>query len=127
MCLAGGAVKAQAPAGQAAAGRAALKPTVAITMTLNLGAALTLILPTSGLVPLQRPISLPATAGKHEVQVFIFLPSVRITINLLTHTMSHLEGVNSVIKGETLCSSVPMCKQTYLQTSSPRHTWENHC
>lgn len=69
MCLAGGAVTAQAPAGQAAAGRAALRLTVAIAMTLDPGAAPTLILPTNGRVPLQNPINLPATAGKHEVQV----------------------------------------------------------
>lgn len=66
-------MKARAPAGQAAAGRAALRLTVAITMTLDLGAALTLILPTSGLVLLRNPISLPATAGTCEVQVFFFV------------------------------------------------------
>lgn len=51
MCLTGGAVTTQAPAGQAAAGRVALRLTVAIATTLDLGAAQTPIPPTNGRVP----------------------------------------------------------------------------
>ena len=50
MCLTGGAVTAQAPAGQPAAGKVALRLIVAIATTLDLGAAQTLIPPTNGRV-----------------------------------------------------------------------------
>lgn len=69
MCLTGGAVTAQAPAGQAAAGRVAPRLTVAIATTPDLGAAQTLIPPTSGQVPPQNPANLSTTAGTHVVQV----------------------------------------------------------
>lgn len=69
MCLTVAAMAAQTPAGQAAAGRAAQRPTVAIAMNLDLGAAPTLIPPTNGQVPRQNLDNLPATAGRHKVQV----------------------------------------------------------
>ena len=69
MCLTGRAVTAQAPAGQAAASTVAPIPSVAMATSPNLGAARTLILPTSGLVPLRNPANWPTTAGMHVVQV----------------------------------------------------------
>lgn len=95
MCLTGGAVTAQAPAGQAAAGRAALRLTVATATTLDLGAAQTLIPPTNGRVLPRSPAKLPTTAGTHAVQVrlfffFVHKPGVRITfrdsLSLLSRT-----------------------------------------
>lgn len=86
MCLSGGAVTALAPVGQAAAGRAAPRPTVAIATTPDLGAAPTPIPPTSGQVPPQNPVNLPTTAGRHEAQVrfffkFFLKPCDRITFS----------------------------------------------
>lgn len=69
MCLTGGAVTARAPAGQAAAGRVALRLTVAIATTPDLGAAQTLIPPTNGQAPPRSPVNLPTRAGTHVVQV----------------------------------------------------------
>lgn len=69
MCLTGGAVTAQAPAGRAAAGRAAPRPTVAIATTPDPGAAQTPIPPSNGRVPPRNPAKLPTTAGTHAVQV----------------------------------------------------------
>lgn len=69
MRLTGAAVIARAPAGRAAAGRAALKWTVAIATTPDLGAARTQIPPTSGRVRHLNPASLPTTAGTHAAQV----------------------------------------------------------
>lgn len=81
MCLTGGAVTAQAPAGQAAAGRVARRLTVAIATTPDLGAARTLIPPTSGQVPPRNLANLPTTAGTHAAQVRLFKPRVRITFS----------------------------------------------
>lgn len=72
MCLTGGAVTAQAPAGQAAAGRAAQRLTVAIATTPDLGAAQSQIPPTNGQVPPRRPANLLTASGTHEVQVRLF-------------------------------------------------------
>lgn len=69
MRLTGAAATARAPAGQAAAGRAALKWTVAIATTPDLGAAPTRIPPTSGRVRRPNPASLPTTAGMRAAQV----------------------------------------------------------
>lgn len=81
MSVTGGAVKAQAPAGQAAAGRAASRLTVAIATTPDLGAAPTRIPPTSGRIPPQKPVSLPATAGTPAAQVCLPEPSVGATFS----------------------------------------------
>ena len=90
MCLTGGAVTAQAPAGQAAAGRVALRLTVAIATTPDLGAAQTLIPPTNGRVPPRNPAKLLTTAGTHMVQVRFLNCVSRITLrevlSLLCHT-----------------------------------------
>lgn len=70
MCLTGGVVTAQAPAGQAAAGRVAQRQTVATATTPDLGAAPTPpIPPTSGRIPPLNPSNLSITAGMHELQV----------------------------------------------------------
>lgn len=69
MRLTGAAATARAPAGQAAAGRAALKWTVAIATTPDLGAARTRIPPTSGRVRRPNPANLPTTAGTRTAQV----------------------------------------------------------
>lgn len=74
MCITGGAVRAQAPAGQAAAGRAAPRWTVATATTPDLGAAQTRTPPTNGQVPLRNPVNLPATAGTHVGQVCLRQP-----------------------------------------------------
>lgn len=67
MCLTGGAVTAQAPAGQAAAGRAAQRLTVAMAMNPNLGAAPTRIPLTNGQVQLRNLTNQPTTVGTHVV------------------------------------------------------------
>uniref|UniRef100_A0A3P9HSQ4 R3H domain-containing protein n=1 Tax=Oryzias latipes TaxID=8090 RepID=A0A3P9HSQ4_ORYLA len=67
-----GAATAQAPAGRAAAGRAAWRLTVTIATTPDLGAAQTPTPPTSGRIRGPNPTSLPATTGTHEVHFFIF-------------------------------------------------------
>lgn len=72
MRLTGGAVTAQAPAGQEAAGRAALRQTVAIATTPDPGAAPSRTPPTSGQVSPPNPTNLPVPAGTHEVQVRLF-------------------------------------------------------
>lgn len=64
----GGVVTAQAPAGQAAAGRAARRQTVATATTPDLGAAPTPILRTSGRIPRPNPSKLSTTAGMRELQ-----------------------------------------------------------
>lgn len=87
MRLAGAAATARAPAGQAAAGRAALKWTVAIATTPDLGAARTRIPPTSGRVPRPNPVSLPTTAGTHAAQVRL----CGITRGSLPTVRSHLQ------------------------------------
>lgn len=104
MCLTGGAVTAQAPAGQAAAGRAAQRLTVAIATTPDLGAAQSQIPPTNGQVPPRRPANLLTTSGTHEVQVrlffFFFVLRLSVTFNdFVTLPVSHVQGVNSLIKG----------------------------
>lgn len=78
MCFTEGAVTTRAPAGQAAADRAALRPNVVTAATLDLGAALTPILPTNGQAPLPNPGKLPTTAGTH--MVCFMLACVRISL-----------------------------------------------
>lgn len=95
MCLAEGAVTAQAPAGQGAAGKVALRLTVAIATTPDLGAARTLIPPTNGRVPQRNPAKLSTMAGTHVVQVLLYFNLQRLFVS----SLSHLKGVNSVDRG----------------------------
>lgn len=109
---------AQAPAGQEAAGRAALRLTVAIATTPDLGAAPSRIPPTSGQVSPPNPTNLPVPAGTHEVQVCLFkLYFKKNKKNILTLLTSRHRGVNSVTKGGTPLSSTPVHLQTWVSSS----------
>lgn len=79
MCLIGGAVTARAPAGQAAAGRAARRQTVIMAATPDPGAAQTPIPLTSGQVLLRNTAKLPTQAGTQELVQVRLLTNVRIT------------------------------------------------
>lgn len=79
MCLTGGAVTAQAPAGQAAAGRVAPTLTVATATTPRHGAAWTPIPRTSGQVPPRNPTNQQTTAGM-EPLVWLFKTSRQTNI-----------------------------------------------
>jgi len=104
---------AQAPAGQVAAGRAALRPTVAIAMTPDLGAAQTLTPPISGQALRRKSANLPATAGIHEVQVRLFVNFRTTFENLSSLLASHHRAVNSVAEGLTVHFSASVCRQTF--------------
>lgn len=79
MCLTGGAVTAQAPAGQAAAGRVAPTLTVATATIPHHGAAWTPIPHTSGHVQLRNPTNQQTTAGM-EPLVWLFKTSRQTNI-----------------------------------------------
>lgn len=90
---------AQAPAGPAAAGRAASRQIVAIATTPDPGAAPTRIPPISGRVPPPNPTHLPVTATTREVQVCLFKLYIYKKNNILSLLASRHQGVNSATEG----------------------------